>query len=283
MAIGKAYSILLALAPHRNAQPVVLGRRGEHLDDLHVIARVRERARQQVPDLVAQLVERRARRGQSRRAEQRLQLRQRQAPHMRRIAQLLRSVPLRRLRRIIRRVHVDHHDPSARRAHPHHLAQHADRIEEMMHGEPRHHDVERAIRIGQRCRHRRWSQVTLAIPFSAASCRARSSIAGVMSMPVACLTCGANAHTTMPPPQATSSTRVARPWRGGLHDHPQRIGVRDGVRRAERRRLTGELVQDPVLVRRVAHGFLTPTDKSAAPCRGTTPASRLPTRRRRSA
>ena len=41
---------------------------------------------------------------------------------------------------------------------------------------------------------------------SAASCRARSSMAGVMSMPVACLTSGANAHTMMPPPQATSST-----------------------------------------------------------------------------
>ena len=67
------------------------------------------------------------------------------------------------------------------------------------------------------------------MPFSAASCRARSSIAGVMSMPVACFTCGAKAHTTMPPPQATSSTRIAWLRRGGLDDHPQRIGVRDGL------------------------------------------------------
>src|SRR5258708_915194 len=49
------------------------------------------------------------------------------------------------------------------------------------------------------------------MPFSAARWRARSSIAGVMSMPVACLTCGANAHTTMPPPQATSSTKSSGP------------------------------------------------------------------------
>src|SRR5437762_2767285 len=42
------------------------------------------------------------------------------------------------------------------------------------------------------------------MPFSAARERARSSIAGVASMPVACRRYGAKAQTTMPPPQARS-------------------------------------------------------------------------------
>src|SRR5207302_10082461 len=54
-------------------------------------------------------------------------------------------------------------------------------------------------------------QVTLAMPFSAASERARSSMAWVMSIPVACFTTGAKAQTTMPPPHATSRTSSAGP------------------------------------------------------------------------
>ena len=42
--------------------------------------------------------------------------------------------------------------------------------------------------------------------------------------------------------------RVARSWRGRLDDHPQRVRIGDRVGGAERRRLAGELVQDPLLV-----------------------------------
>src|ERR1051326_192023 len=51
------------------------------------------------------------------------------------------------------------------------------------------------------------------MPFSPARARARSSIAGVASMPVACLTCGAKAQTTMPPPQARSRSVSSGPGR----------------------------------------------------------------------
>src|SRR5216683_1533908 len=47
-------------------------------------------------------------------------------------------------------------------------------------------------------------QLTLVRLCSAASARAGSIMAGVRSMPVACLTTLASAHTTMPPPHATS-------------------------------------------------------------------------------
>jgi hypothetical protein len=50
-------------------------------------------------------------------------------------------------------------------------------------------------------------------PFSAASLCASLSIAGVTSIPVARRTCGAKAHTTMPPPQATSRTVSSGPGR----------------------------------------------------------------------
>lgn len=51
-----------------------------------------------------------------------------------------------------------------------------------------------------------WRQVTFARFFSRAMRSARASMAGVMSMPVACFTTVAKAQTTLPPPQATSST-----------------------------------------------------------------------------
>ena len=54
-------------------------------------------------------------------------------------------------------------------------------------------------------------QLTLDSPCSAWSDRARSIIAGVRSMPVAWRTTRAKAHTTMPPPQATSSTVSSGP------------------------------------------------------------------------
>src|SRR4030095_3255496 len=48
-------------------------------------------------------------------------------------------------------------------------------------------------------------------PRSAAYARARSSMAGGMSMPVACRATAANAHTTSPGPQATSRTVSSGP------------------------------------------------------------------------
>jgi len=53
--------------------------------------------------------------------------------------------------------------------------------------------------------------VALVRPFSAAKARARSSMAGVMSMPSARRATWANAQTTSPPPHATSSTVSSGP------------------------------------------------------------------------
>src|SRR5262245_58583743 len=54
-------------------------------------------------------------------------------------------------------------------------------------------------------------QLTLVSPFSRWSLRACSSMAGVMSTPVACLTTRAKAQTSSPGPQATSSTVSSGP------------------------------------------------------------------------
>ena len=80
-------------------------------------------------------------------------------------------------------------------------------------------------------------------------------------MPVACFTCGANAHTTMPPPQATSST--VSPGLGAAASTIIRSALASviGLRGAERRRLAGELIQDPLLVCGVAHGSFILTDR----------------------
>ena len=47
------------------------------------------------------------------------------------------------------RLHVHHDHPAARGADAHHLAHDAERVEEMMHGETRHHDVERTVGVRQ--------------------------------------------------------------------------------------------------------------------------------------
>jgi branched-chain amino acid transport system ATP-binding protein len=229
------------------------GRCGEHRDDLQVIAGVRERTRQQVPDLVAQLVEGGARRRQSHGAEQPLQLRKRQAPHMRRITQLLRAVPLCRLCRIIRRVHIDHDDPSTRSAHAHHLAQHVQRIEEVVHGEPRHDDVEGAIGIGQ-------PADVAAVPGDvldpllggevsrAVQHRRRHVDAGRMLH-----VRGERAHHEAAA-AGDIQQRIARPRRGADSTIIRSaLASVTGVCCAERRRLARELIRIPLLVCRVVH------------------------------
>ena len=51
---------------------------------------------------------------------------------------------------VLRRAAIDHDDAAARRADPHHLAQHGERLEEVVEREARGNDREAAIGIGQR-------------------------------------------------------------------------------------------------------------------------------------
>ena len=158
------------------------------------------------------------------------------------------AVPFRCLGRVHQTRTCPHNHPAARRAHPHHLAQHADRIEEMVHGKPRHHDIERAVRIGQR-------PDIAAIPGDVADRPSRRQAAARgRASPASCRS-RSHASPAVRRRRRRSRRRMRRPapyrpvvGAAAVDDHAQRVRIGDGVGRAEWRRLAGELVQDPLLV-----------------------------------
>src|SRR5579864_6183141 len=78
----------VAVAAHRDTEPVVGDGRAEQVDYLRLVAGVRERAPEQVFDLVAELVETRLRLAKAGAAEQIAQFGEPQAAGMRWVAQL---------------------------------------------------------------------------------------------------------------------------------------------------------------------------------------------------
>src|SRR6267378_179079 len=88
---------LIILETDRDPEPIIRGRRSEHLDDFEIVSRVGKRPGKQAPNLAAELVGGHLRLRKANRAEQLLQLGHRQIARMRGVAQFFQSVELRGL------------------------------------------------------------------------------------------------------------------------------------------------------------------------------------------
>ena len=151
---------------------------------------------------------------------------------------------------------VDDDDAAARRADPHHLAQHRERVEEMVKREPRGDDREAAVGIGQR-RHvalvpgECWSA-----PFPPPPCaRGRASPGSRRSR-----SRGGHAAQRRRPPARRRRPRRARcrpgPGSPASTIFCKRVFIGDRRRGVEHRGLAGELIADQRVVRGVAHSWL---------------------------
>ena len=176
------------------------------------------------------------------------------AAGVRRVAQLFEPVELGGLRRIGRGAGVDDDDPPARRADPHHLAEHRLRIGEVVHGEPGDDDRKGAVRVGQ------VGHVALA-PCDVGDALLGGEKAGALQHrrghvdPGRVLDVRGKAAHHDAPAAGDIEHRVAGAGLGRLDDHPERAGVGNRRGGAERRRLPGKLVANEALMCVLGHSL----------------------------
>src|SRR6202011_4372891 len=101
---------LVPVEPDRDTEPVIRSRGLEHLDDLEIVSRVRERPGEQARHVAAQLVEGRVRIGKAYPGEEALELGQAQGTGVRGVAQLFEEIGRRRLCWILGCIIVDDDD-----------------------------------------------------------------------------------------------------------------------------------------------------------------------------